>query len=128
MALNYLRERTFDFNHETSAVSSCKKPRSKKKFFVLLAMNLTLWLSVSGFYLEISPASIRESWHDFSKRRGLIVSGVVCNSKMQAAIISDEIYEIGDMVKGYKITNINKEGVELKKGRKQVFKKVTSLK
>ncbi|MBC8378789.1 MAG: hypothetical protein H8E62_06410 [Planctomycetes bacterium] len=128
MALNYLKEGTFDFDHETPTASFRKKPLSKKKFLVLLVMNLTLWLSVSGFYLEISPASMKESLHEFSKRRGVVVSGVVCNSKMQAAIISDEIYEVGDMVKGYRIINIKNDGVELKKGRKQVFKKVVSLK
>ncbi len=128
MALKYLKERPFDSCIETSAATSRKKPFSKKKFLVLFGVNLALWLTVSGFYLEISPSSVRESFHEFSKRRGLVVSGVVCNSKMQAAIISDNVYEIGDEVKGYTIIDINKDGVEFKKGKKQVSKKVTSLK
>ncbi|MBL7216011.1 MAG: hypothetical protein ISS71_10070 [Phycisphaerae bacterium] len=130
MSLNYFKE------YSLGSVSEKVTPQghnnlhpkmSKPKFFVLLTSNVLLWLFVSGFYLEINPASMRESIHEFSKRRGLVVTGVVCNSKMQAAIISDEIYSIGDSVKGYTITNINREGVELKKGKKKVFKKITSL-
>ncbi len=128
MTLKYLREYSLGSQSSTSNSAKRKKPLSKKKFFILLAINLALWLCVSGFYLEINPGSIKESWHEFSKRKGLLVTGVVCNSKMQAAIISEEVYKVGDTVKGYTVIEINKEGVEFKKGKKQVFKKVTSVK
>ena len=65
--------------------------------------------------------------HEFSRRRGLVVTGVVCNAKMQAAIISDEIHKVGDTIKGYTIVDINKGGVEFKKGKKKIFKEVASL-
>lgn len=131
MSLNYLKENSVGALLDKSAgLSQAKSPAkkfSKKKFFILLAANLTLWLFVSGFYLDISPASIRESIREFARRRGLVVTGVVCNSKMQAAIISDEIHNVGDTIKGYTIVAIYKQGVEFKKGKKKIFKEVASL-
>ena len=131
MALNCLRENPLGSLLDRPVTASAHKQPvhkiSKVKFFLLLAANFTLWICVSGFYLEINPASIRESMHEFARRRGLVVTGVVCNSKMQSAIISDEIYSIGDTVKGYIVVDINKQGVEFKKGKKKIFKQVASL-
>jgi len=131
MTLSFLRENQFGSWQDKPAKVPGPKQRAGKlpkvKFFVLLAANLMLWLCVSGFYLEVSPASVKESVHEFSRRRGLVVTGVVCNAKMQSAIISDEIHNIGDNVKGYTIVNINKQGVEFKKGQKKIFKKIASL-
>lgn len=131
MALNFHKEDPLLSLLETTARGPHKKPGTNKlsrpKFFILLTCNLLLWLFVSGFYLNVTPSTIRESFRECSKRRGLVVTGVVCNKKMQAAIISDKIYEVGDEVKGYTIIEINKEGVEFKKGEKKIFKKISSL-
>ena len=131
MALNFLRENPLASLQDRPVEAPARKQSVHKipklKFFLLLAAKLTLWICVSGFYLEINPASIRESMHEFNRRRGLVVTGVVCNSKMQSAIISDEICNIGDTVKGYTIVNINKQGVEFKKGKKKIFKEIAPL-
>ena len=131
MALNFLRENPLGSLVDRPVTAPAQKQPvhkiSKVNFFLLLVANLTLWIYVSGFYLEINPTSTRESMQEFAKRRGLMVTGIVCNSKMQAAIISDEIYNIGDTVKGYTVVDINKQGVEFKKGKKKIFKQVASL-
>ena len=131
MALNFYKEDSLISLMETAAQRPHKKTGanklSKPKFFILLTCNLLLWLFVSGFYLNVTPATIRESFREYSKRRGLVVTGVVCNKEMQAAIISDKIYEVGDEVKGYTIVEINKEGVEFRKGERKIFRKISSL-
>ena len=130
MALNYLKEQPLGSLSDKAGRSSRRKSRPKKmskpKFFILLVSNLMLWLFVSGSYLNITPDSISRSLKEYTKPRGLVVTGVIYNSKMQAAIISDQIYYVGDAVKGFTITEINPDGVEFKKGEKKLFKEVTS--
>lgn len=131
MALDFIRDNPLSMLLETADSGSKKKTTvrklSKKKFFVLMVLNLAVWLSVLSYYLEFGPATVKESMREFSRRRGLNVTGVVCNSKMQAAIISDEICNVGDTIKGFTITRINRDGVEFKKGRKTFFKEVASF-
>ena len=90
-------------------------------------MNLMIWLCVSGFYTGTSLASVSESVQDLFRGRELVITGVVCNSKMQAAIISDEICKVGDTVQGYTVIAISKYCVELKKGEKLVSKRMVLL-
>ena len=65
-------------------------------------------------------------WRLF-KETGLVITGV-CNSRMQAAIIADDVYYyVGDAAKGFTITEINKNGVELRRGPGKMFKMVSPM-
>ena len=47
---------------------------------------------------------------------------------MQAAIIADDVYYyVGDAAKGFTITEINKNGVELRRGPGKMFKMVSPM-
>lgn len=132
MTLNYLKEDSLSSRLETVTAPVHQKSRrkfSKLKFFTLLVLNLFVWVFIGSFYLdcEITPTTIKQTFREYTKGRGLVVTGVVCNSKMQAAIISNEIYYVGDAVKGFTITAITQNGVEFRRGQKKLFKKVTSL-
>jgi len=128
MSLSFLRENPLSDTLVKPDRKTKSPPRkiSKKKFCLLLAGNLIVWLCVSGFYLDITPATIKHTMRQVSKQRSIIVNGIVCNSKMQAAIIADDVYEVGDTIKGYTIVNISRHGVEFVKGEKRFVKQVTS--
>ncbi len=117
------------------AVSACRsadgktRPEklSKPKIAALVVLNMAVWAIALGFYLEITPVSIQKSVSAYMKRRNLVVSGVVCNSKVQAAIIADSIYGVGDTVRGFTIIEITPQGVELFKDGQTTFKQVAPL-
>lgn len=131
MGLDYLKKETRNSSEVTTAAQRRKKTRvnriSKPKFFTLLTANLLLWLFVSGACPDITLSSIGQSFRTCLKKRNLAVTGVICDSKTQSAIIADEIYNVGDTVRGFTITAIDQNGVEFKKDGKMIYKEVTSL-
>ena len=76
----------------TVTQETASKKMSKPKFFVLFGLQPSVVVVCVRILSGYTPASIKQSFREYAKRRGLVVTGVVCNSKMQAAIISDEIY------------------------------------
>ncbi len=48
------------------------------------------------------------------KRNGLVVSGIITSGARNAALINDQIYEVGDMLEGNEIVNITERTVEVR--------------
>jgi hypothetical protein len=52
------------------------------------------------------------------------VSGIVYNETSPSAIISNQVYGIGDVVDGYTISRITRTEVEFQKGDKIILRQV----
>ena len=126
MALDYLRHNLMDgMDSNTGAKSASKKSRrkiSRKKFSLLLGGNLIVWVFFAVSFLGIDVFSMNSIRLPKIPQK-LAVSGIVYNEKSPSAIISNKVYEIGDMVDGYIISRITRTEVEFQKNGETLIRR-----
>jgi hypothetical protein len=127
MALNYLRQNLMS-GFDNDAVSDPAPKQSgwkfsKGKLSVLLGGNLIVWVIflVSVFDLDVFSMN-RISVPHISQK--LSISGILYNEKTPTAIISNQVYGVGDVVDGYTITRITRTEVEFQKDDKIIIRQV----
>ena len=96
---------------------------SKGKFSVLLGGNLIVWVIFIISVMDIQVFSMNAiSLPKISQK--LAISGILYNEKTPTAIISNQVYGIGDVVDDYTITRITQTEVEFQKDEKIIIRQV----
>ena len=124
MALTYLRHSTVSAMDDAVASAPCPKEPSRKfrkgKFSLLLSSNVIVWVIFAVSVMDIKVFSMDQI--PISLPQKLAVSGIVYNEKSPSAIISKQVYGIGDVVDGYTITRITRTDVEFEKNGKKLIR------
>ncbi|MEN8126395.1 MAG: hypothetical protein ABFR90_01175 [Planctomycetota bacterium] len=128
MPLAYLRQNPIpgfggDAATESAGKRSGKKKLSKSKLSLLLGSNLIVWVIFAVSIMDIKVFSM----HGASMPRlpqKLAVSGIVYNETSPSAIISKQVYDVGDVVDGYTINRITRTEVEFQKGEEKILRQV----
>ena len=124
MALTYLRHSTVSAMDDAVAFAPCPKEPSRKfrksKFSLLLSSNVIIWAIFAVSVMDVKVFSMDQIPVSFPQKLG--VSGIVYNEKTPSAIISKQVYGIGDVVDGYTITRITRTDVEFEKNGKKLIR------
>ena len=99
---------------------SVKKKLPKGKFSLLLSSNVLVWVIFVVSVMDIKVFSMNQI--PISLPQKLSVSGIVYNEKAPSAIISKQVYGIGDVVDGYTIIRITRTDVEFEKNGKKLIR------
>jgi hypothetical protein len=92
---------------------------SRGKFSLLLSSNLIVWVLFAVSFMDIQVFSM-DSVSLPKIPQKLSVSGIVYNEKTPSAIISKQVYSVGDVVDGYTISRITRTEVEFEKNGKKL--------
>ncbi|MHC4291045.1 MAG: hypothetical protein ACYSTR_02370 [Planctomycetota bacterium] len=95
---------------------------SKGRFSALLSGNLIVWVIFFVSVFGIDVFSMGKIPIQIPQKLG--VSGIVYNETSPSAIISNQVYGIGDVVDGYTISRITRTEVEFQKGDKIILRQV----
>jgi type II secretory pathway component PulC len=98
-----------------------KKKLSKGKLSLLLSGNLIVWMIFAVSFLDIKVFSMNTISLPKIPQK-LAVSGIVYNEKSPSAIISKQVYGVGDVVDGYTISRITRTEVEFEKNGKKLIR------
>ncbi len=125
MALAYLRQNSMSGSDcgttvEPTGGRSAKKKLPKGKFSLLLSSNVIIWVIFAVSVMDIKVFSMDQI--PLSLPQKLAVSGIVYNEKAPSAIISKQVYGIGDIVDGYTISRITRTEVEFEKNGKKLIR------
>jgi hypothetical protein len=130
MALEYLRQTvTNGLDDAMSPASKPLKPKRsfwkfpKGKFSVLLGGNLIVWVVFAVSIIDVNVFSM-DSISLPKIPQKLAVSGIVYSETSPSAIISNQVYGIGDVVEGYTISRITPTEVEFQKDGKKILRQV----
>ena len=126
MALAYLRQNSMSgFDSGTTSDSTGKRSAKKKlpkgKFSLLLSGNLIVWMIFAVSLMDIKVYSMNAIPLPKIPQK-LAVSGIVYNEKSPSAIISKQVYGVGDVVGGYTISRITRTEVEFEKNGKKLIR------
>ena len=122
MALAYLRQNLMSSPADSEVIvesageRSVKKKLPKGKFSLLLSSNVIVWVIFAVSLMDFKVFSMDQI--PISLPQKLAVSGIVYNEKSPSAIISKQVYGIGDIVDGWTITRITRTEVEFDKNGK----------
>ena len=105
---------------EPTGGRSAKKKLPKGKFSLLLSGNVIIWVIFAVSVMDIKVFSMDQI--PLSLPQKLAVSGIVYNEKTPSAIISKQVYGIGDIVDGYTIIRITRTDVEFEKNGKKLIR------
>jgi hypothetical protein len=126
MALDYLRQNLMSgMDEDAGSKPTAKRSRwkfSKGKFSLLLSGNLIVWVIFIVSFLDINVFSMNTISLPKIPQK-LAVSGIVYNEKSPSAIISKQVYSVGDVVDGYTISRITRTEVEFEKNGKKLIRK-----
>ena len=100
---------------------SKKKKLPKGKLSLLLSGNLIVWMIFAVSFLDIKVFSMNTISLPKIPQK-LAVSGIVYNEKSPSAIISKQVYGVGDIVDGYTISRITQTEVEFEKNGKKLIR------
>lgn len=96
---------------------------SKGKFSVLLGGNLLVWVIFIVSVMDIHVFSMNSIALPTIPQK-LAISGILYNEKTPTAIISNQVYGVGDVVDDYTITRITRTEVEFQKDEKIIIRQV----
>ncbi len=127
MALAYLRQNSMSGSDsgtttESAGKQSVKKKLPKGKFSLLLSGNLIVWVIFAVSMMDIKVFSMNQI--PISLPQKLAVSGIVYNEKSPSAIISKQVYGVGEVVGGYTIRRITRTEVEFEKNGKKLIRQI----
>lgn len=127
MALAYLRQNSMSGSDsgtttESAGKQSVKKKLSKGKFSLLLSSNVIVWVIFAVSMMDIKVFSMNQI--PISLPQKLAVSGIVYNEKSPSAIISKQVYGVGEVVGGYTIRRITRTEVEFEKNGKKLIRQI----
>jgi len=125
MALAYLRHNSISgldsgTTTNSAAKRSAKKKLPKGKFSLLLSSNVIVWVIFAVSMMDIKVFSMNQI--PISLPQKLAVNGIVYNEKTPSAIISKQVYGVGDVVDGYTISRITRTEVEFEKNGKKLIR------
>ena len=125
MALAYLRHNSMSgpdcgTTTDPAGERSVKKKLPKGKFSLLLSSNVIVWVIFVVSMMDIKVFSMNQI--PISLPQKLSVSGIVYNEKTPSAIISKQVYGVGDVVDGYTIIRITRTDVEFEKNGKKLIR------
>jgi pyridoxal/pyridoxine/pyridoxamine kinase len=106
---------------DSTGKRSKKKKLSKGKLSVLLSGNLIVWMIFAVSFLDIKVFSMNTISLPKIPQK-LAVSGIVYNEKSPSAIISKQVYGVGDIVDGYIISRITRTQVEFEKNGEKLVR------
>ena len=123
MTLAFLRQDSMPSvdSSDSTGKRSKKNKLSKGKFSLLLSGNLIVWMIVAVSFLDIKVFSMNTISLPKIPQK-LAVSGIVYNEKSPSAIISKQVYGVGDVVDGYTISRITQTEVEFEKNGKKLIR------
>jgi type II secretory pathway component PulC len=126
MALAYLRQNSMSgpdcgATSDSTGKRSAKKKLPKGKFSLLLSGNLIVWVIFAVSLMDIKVFSMSAIPLPKIPQK-LAVSGIVYNEKSPSAIISKQVYGVGDVVDGYTISRITRTEVEFEKNGKKLIR------
>ncbi len=127
MALAYLRQNSMSGSDsgtttESAGKQSVKKKLPKGKFTLLLSSNVIVWVIFAVSMMDIKVFSMNQI--PISLPQKLAVSGIVYNEKSPSAIISKQVYGVGEVVGGYTIRRITRTEVEFEKNGKKLIRQI----
>ena len=123
MTLAFLRQDSMpSVDSSDSMGKQSKKKLSKGKLSLLLSGNLIVWMIFAVSFLDIKVFSMNTISLPKIPQK-LAVSGIVYNEKSPSAIISKQVYGVGDVVDGYTISRITQTEVEFEKNGKKLVRK-----
>ncbi len=127
MALAYLRQNSMSGSDsgtttESAGKQSVKKKLPKGKFTLLLSSNVIVWVIFAVSMMDIKVFSMNQI--PISLPQKLAVSGIVYNEKSPSAIISKQVYGVGEVVGGYTISRITRTEVEFEKNGKKLIRQI----
>ncbi len=127
MALAYLRQNSMSGSDsgtttESAGKQSVKKKLPKGKFTLLLSSNVIVWVIFAVSMMDIKVFSMNQI--PISLPQKLAVSGIVYNEKSPSAIISKQVYGVGEVVDGYTISRITRTEVEFEKNGKKLIRQI----
>ena len=125
MALAFLRQNSMSgpdcgTTAEPVGERSVKKKLPKGKFSLLLSSNVIVWVIFAVSMMDIKVFSMDQIPIPLPQK--LAVSGIVYNEKTPSAIISKQVYGVGDVVDGYTIIRITRTDVEFEKNGKKLIR------
>ncbi|MHC4232572.1 MAG: hypothetical protein ACYTEM_01500 [Planctomycetota bacterium] len=123
MTLAFLRQDSMPSvdSSDSTGKRSKKKKLSKGKLSVLLSGNLIVWMIFAVSFLDIKVFSMNTLSLPKIPQK-LAVSGIVYNEKSPSAIISKQVYGVGDIVDGYIISRITRTQVEFEKNGEKLVR------
>ncbi|MHC5087094.1 MAG: hypothetical protein ACYSN9_04685 [Planctomycetota bacterium] len=123
MTLAFLRQDSMPSvdSSDSTGKRSKKKKLSKGKLSVLLSGNLIVWMIFAVSFLDIKVFSMNTLSLPKIPQK-LAVSGIVYNEKSPSAIISKQVYGVGDSVDGYIISRITRTQVEFEKNGEKLVR------
>jgi len=122
MTLAFLRQDSMpSVDSSDSMGKQSKKKLSKGKLSLLLSGNLIVWMIFAVSFLDIKVFSMNTISLPKIPQK-LAVSGIVYNEKSPSAIISKQVYGVGDVVDGYTISRITQTEVEFEKNGKKLIR------
>ncbi|MHC5123758.1 MAG: hypothetical protein ACYSOR_06100 [Planctomycetota bacterium] len=123
MTLAFLRQDSMPSvdSSDSTGKRSKKKKLSKGKLSVLLSGNLIVWMIFAVSFLDIKVFSMNTISLPKIPQK-LAVSGIVYNEKSPSAIISKQVYGVGDIVDGYIISRITRTQVEFEKNGEKLVR------
>ncbi|MFZ9011481.1 MAG: hypothetical protein ACO21J_06435 [Anaerohalosphaeraceae bacterium] len=123
MTLAFLRQDSMPSvdSSDSTGKRSKKKKLSKGKLSVLLSGNLIVWMIFAVSFLDIKVFSMNTISLPKIPQK-LAVSGIVYNEKSPSAIISKQVYGVGDSVDGYIISRITRTQVEFEKNGEKLVR------
>jgi type II secretory pathway component PulC len=126
MTLAFLRQNPmagFDSGSTSDSAGkrSAKKKLPKGKFSLLLSGNLIVWVIFAVSFMDIKVFSMNAKSLPKIPQK-LAISGIVYNEKSPSAIISKQVYGVGDVVDGYTISRITRTEVEFEKNGKKLIR------
>ena len=122
MTLAFLRQDSMlGVDSSDSTGKQSKKKLSKGKLSLLLSGNLIVWMIFAVSFLDIKVFSMNTISLPKIPQK-LAVSGIVYNKKSPSAIISKQVYGVGDVVDGYTISRITQTEVEVEKNGKKLIR------
>ena len=123
MTLAFLRQDSMPSvdSSDSMGKQSKKKKLPKGKLSLLLSGNLIVWVIFAVSFLDIKVFSMNTISLPKIPQK-LAVSGIVYNEKSPSAIISKQVYGVGDVVDGYTISRITQTEVEFEKNGKKLVR------
>ncbi|MHC5159566.1 MAG: hypothetical protein ACYSN8_06000 [Planctomycetota bacterium] len=122
MTLAFLRQDSMPgVDSSDSMGKRSKKKLSKGKLSLLLSGNLVVWMIFAVSFLDIKVFSMNSISLPKIPQK-LAVSGILYNEKSPSAIISKQVYGVGDVVDGYTISRITQTEVEFEKNGKKLIR------
>ncbi len=123
MALAYLRHNSISGlnSGDSAGKRSVKKKLPKGKFSLLLSSSVIVWVIFAVSVMDIKVFSMNQIPIPRIPQK-LAVSGIVYNENTPSAIISKQVYGVGDVVDGYTIIRITRTDVEFEKNGKKLIR------